>query len=230
MYLRGVAIAEPLQDPGLMCMLISSLGVLEYMAADYKRAIFFTERALLIARQFDNESRIIQALNNLGNMFFELGDYSSAKQLQLDALAYLPRVESTTLKGALLDSMGKILTACGDYPPACRTFSQGLNLIRDIEAIPLAVEMLVGVSELWDAMGESPLALSLVKNLVEHPAASHDVHCRAARLHDKLREQFAPLVEHTWQMDRVRHVIEAVAQRLDGMSAEMETKSSPATH
>ena len=206
--LKGMEIAEKAGELSLAFQFANTLGVGEYLVADYPNAILYTRLALDMAIQLYDNGKIVQALNNLGNMLYESGDIQQARLTQARALEYLPGIDGLTLKASVLDTMGNILTASGEYESACRQFLQGLNLIRDIDAAPLAVEMLVGLAELLNRMGERSLALSFATVLAGHPAAAREVGFRVDNLLKELSTQPIEPSAYNWSPNQIPTMIE----------------------
>jgi tetratricopeptide (TPR) repeat protein len=137
---------------------------------------------------------------NLGHAYEGLGAVARAQGKHQEAVDIFHKcVDTFTELGGRyyaahgLAEMGRSLFALGNDTAAGRAWRESLRIATEIHGTPVALYALIGLASLLAKRGDAEHALDMALIISNHPASSHDIRDRAARLHAELEAQLTRL-------------------------------------
>lgn len=118
-----------------------------------KRSLSLSEEALVLARDFNDESLTLRALNNLGYTAYLHGDLERARPALEEALNLARRMDDTWGLGNALHGVGEVHRAEGDFVGAVAAYREGIALAKENEAWISSIECLEGLAAVAVAQG-----------------------------------------------------------------------------
>lgn len=98
-------------------------------------ALFYAEKALVIAREIEDERGISLSLNRIGSANIVKGDYGTGLSHLLNALRLAEKVGDKMLIVRSLNSLGAIYLMQKDYPKAIRSFENLLTITKELKNV-----------------------------------------------------------------------------------------------
>jgi tetratricopeptide (TPR) repeat protein len=108
------------------------LGVVANDQGEYAQARQYLNRALVIFRQFGDQSFSAHTLSYLGRTMQALGEYQEAEKLLRESLELAREIDYRFGSGLALDALGRLAYAQGNYPEAQMLFSESASLFKDM--------------------------------------------------------------------------------------------------
>ncbi len=131
-YIRTVESAHQEEEAIVEWQGLLDLGWL-WTSRDYGRAGNYLQRALDLARQLEDPSRLAQTLNRVGNWYLNTEQPMQARQYHLDALAILQEMDDRPALAATLDLLGITSFLGGDILAAVTYYEQAIALFLALD-------------------------------------------------------------------------------------------------
>ncbi len=153
---------------------LSSLGNLYCMLGNLNLAEEHTKRAVLLARNQDNEYLTGTALALLGRTYFSMGKLDVAEEAIKEALELLEAYESNYWKAWLFWVLGSILKSKGELDQAYQYLTSSLNIFEEINFVQLIYFLTNLLGELFREKGDLHKSLEFFhKSLKYHEKMGH---------------------------------------------------------
>jgi tetratricopeptide (TPR) repeat protein len=142
------------------------LGLAKYNQGEYKEALAFYEKSLLIRQQSlpSNHSNLAVSYNNIGLVYHSMGDYPKALSSHEKALEIKQQSLPSNHPDLAMSygNIGNVYNSMGDYPKALSSHEKALEIRK--QALPPKHPDLAAscnnIGNVYNSMGDYPKALS----------------------------------------------------------------------
>lgn len=131
-YVQAVDSAHQEQDVIAEWQSLLDLGWL-WTSRDYEYAADYLRRAVELAREIEEPSKLAQTLNRVGNWYLNTEQPMEARHYHLDALAILQELDDQPALAATLDLLGITSFIGGDILAAVTYYEQAVALFRTLD-------------------------------------------------------------------------------------------------
>ena len=153
---------------------------------DFRKAIGYYEKALMIAEEIGDKRGKSNILGNLANAFTLLGDYSKAVPYYEKAFAIAEEIGDKKGKARRLNNLGALFINMGDYEKSISCYTQSIALSKEMDAPYEIAEGNLGDAFLAVDRDFEALAIYTKQN---HPVRLGRYHLKKKDF-QKAREQF----------------------------------------
>ncbi len=114
---------------------VNALNLLSrmYWSSEEAKALFYRNKALLLAEKINYTKGIAQALNNLGVIYYNFSDYKKALEYHSKSLAIRKELMDKKDISISLNNIGNVYDGMSDYPNALDYFTRALELREQID-------------------------------------------------------------------------------------------------
>ncbi len=137
---------------------LENLSVLDHLQGNYDRATAFAHEGLTMARQIDNQEKVICLLTALGGSTHEQGDYTQAEMYYQEALVLARQQDKYERIATLLKNLGVLAKKRGNYLQAQTYYQEGLDLARQLDNHDLVSLLLTNLGVVATERGDYSLA------------------------------------------------------------------------
>ncbi len=128
-YRRGLKIANRVEDPWLIGVMLSSLGEIALFSHDYENTRMYSQKSVEIARQSGDKFQMLYALTNLTSLALQLGDLKQAGLLAEESLSLSRLIGERRGIGFALLNLGRIALQQKQYDRAGNYLRQSVQTI-----------------------------------------------------------------------------------------------------
>ncbi|HCZ34585.1 MAG TPA: hypothetical protein DHV26_01505 [Cytophagales bacterium] len=126
----------------------------EYHFVDAEVAREYGQKALTLARKYNQTDYEVEALHNLGVTHESQSNYAKALELELEALTLRKQIGDDLKTANTLNNLGIIYDEMGDYKKALEYYYQARKIYEDLENDEKIAMVLVNIAIVLKAQGE----------------------------------------------------------------------------
>jgi CHAT domain-containing protein/tetratricopeptide (TPR) repeat protein len=157
--LRGVKLAQALQDSKIAARALGNLAGVYMAMGDPEQALRRNLEALATARRIGDDYSIAQALANVGYISYTQGKYREAIDHLVSSLEPARRSHDPSVESAALSSLGLVHQTMGDLGQAIQRLREALALARQAGNPVSEARALAQVAAVHHAVGEFDTAI-----------------------------------------------------------------------
>jgi predicted ATPase/transcriptional regulator with XRE-family HTH domain len=183
---RALVTARELGNPNLIILLLNNLSSALRVQGHYEAAHTLLQESVTLAQQVGERRLMAFAQGSLGQLAFELGNYGDAQRWFGQSLALLREINEIWAMTGTIRDLGQTALAVGQIAEAHQYFGEMLTLAAQAQLAPRIVDALVGIAQLEVHEGNPVAALTLLTQVIQHPATQRESKDRAERLRTEL--------------------------------------------
>lgn len=126
----------------------NNLAIAYYGLGDYDKAIYYYNKALEMAEEYQDFSNIFLVKINLGRLYTKIGDYTNAEKYLLEALKDVKKIEDKYLKAGGYATLGMLYKDKGDKKTAKKLLNRASTFYKSAGAKEMVKKILKIVREL----------------------------------------------------------------------------------
>jgi ATP/maltotriose-dependent transcriptional regulator MalT len=179
-------------DRWFMAYCLSEMGQAARALADYPAAQRHFEASYALREQFSDLEGMALALNNLGDVALRRQQAAAAHDLFARSVALYQQINDKGGLATAVHGVAKTAVAQADYEAAQQQFRQALTIADEIQYTPLLLAILAAIGHFLWQTGRVEAALSLLRPVVDHPAASQETKTAAQQQLRHIRTAASP--------------------------------------
>ncbi len=165
--------------PELNPVLYANIATIYSVFKDYNKVLQELEKALVAAKNLENQDLIVSTLINIGVVYGEQKKHDTAIKYQLRALAILEaNNEDVMLKVKCHIYLGNTYEATGNYKQALKSYQEALRIAKKYNLYFDAVKSLVDIGKMYMIQKEYPAAIRQLEHalsIAQNASFNHEI-------------------------------------------------------
>ncbi|MFT3910736.1 MAG: adenylate/guanylate cyclase domain-containing protein [Ferruginibacter sp.] len=158
-YDEALKLSRALNNDTLAAKCLNRIGILNYNAGEYEKAIGNLFSALKIFEHHKDQPRSIRCLQYLGMAYNEQGMYDKAVDYAKQSLEISKSIGDKASTAVGMTNIGSVYYAQGNYDKALEYFQQGLHIMEEMENQQGIADGLNNVALIYEEKKNSAKAL-----------------------------------------------------------------------
>jgi len=176
-------------------------GTLEYLVANYQRALELAQRSRDLFVACQDRSGQAKSLSLLGNITFKMGDYRRALEHNLEALGLRRELDQPEGQGQCLNNIGICYERLGDYSTALEHYLQSLKLKQECGDVRGQANSLMNIGGIYENLKQHQQAMDSYQKSLELFGSIGDRHGQSYSLNNiadchQAQGQYDQALEH----------------------------------
>jgi predicted ATPase/DNA-binding CsgD family transcriptional regulator len=167
-------VCQQTEDRWFMAYCLSEMGQAARALGDYPAAQRHFEDSFALREQFSDLEGMALALNNLGDVALRRQQAAEAHDLFARSVALYRQINDKGGLATAVYGLAKTAVAQADYESAQQQFRQALTIANEIQYTTLLLAILAAIGHFLWQTGRVEAAISLLRLVQDHPAASQE--------------------------------------------------------
>jgi len=166
-FLEAYEIAEEIGNLKIQAAILGNLSVTYRILGDWKKAIYYSEKALPLYKKMKNQVGLMNTYSNLGVIYLDNGSLPKALEYFFKGLKIAQQEENLIGHENMLTNIGNVYHYQKDYKKALKYYKDALNIAIQMKNSPSIARIKVNIGIIYFDNGEIEKAKKFYKESME---------------------------------------------------------------